>query len=422
MKTIEQMYTKENSFNILRLYFAVLVLIFHSAPLLSDGRNFAQSFVFFTMVFIGVCVIDSVLFHREQFFKALGKIRFWHMIIVALCILLYNLQNGLFIQYFFIANKMQSVGDIAVFSFFIISGFLIMQSMENSKSIAHYLYKRVLRIFPALGVALFLTSFGIAILVSGSFDFSNITYFFRNITLDLFGGQSNINNVFISNPNSDAINGSLHTLKFEFFGYLLLLPFFKLKNNARAIILLVVATACGVGIYLFFERGVNLFPEHFIWIFQQKYYLNFAYYTYYFVAGVIIYLFRDKIVMSPLLFFLCIAMLLTSIYFRCFKYALLFTLPYVVMFLSLHFKIRSITRYGDYSYGVYIYAYIVQQAIVHYNRGLSLYAYITVSLFAVFLLAIPSWHFVERIALRRKVKQEEITTRESILQNDAVRG
>jgi peptidoglycan/LPS O-acetylase OafA/YrhL len=48
---------------------------------------------------------------------------------------------------------------IGVKGFFIISGYLIFQSLERSKSILDYLAKRILRIFPALLVVLLLTLF-----------------------------------------------------------------------------------------------------------------------------------------------------------------------------------------------------------------------------------------------------------------------
>jgi len=60
-------------------------------------------------------------------------------------------------------------------------------------------------------------------------------------------------------------------------------------------------------------------------------------------------------------------------------------------------------RYGDFSYGIYIYAYPVQQAVVHFSANqLPLSAMIALQ--AAFTLAAAwlSWHFIESPALSHK--------------------
>lgn len=65
-------------------------------------------------------------------------------------------------------------GSIAVYMFFIISGFLITQSMIRSKSIIKYLLKRMLRIMPALFCSLMLSVFVIGLIIT---KFSLADYF-----------------------------------------------------------------------------------------------------------------------------------------------------------------------------------------------------------------------------------------------------
>lgn len=49
-----------------------------------------------------------------------------------------------------------TMGTFAVNGFFVISGYLVYGSLQRSFSVLHFLWKRVLRIFPALfGLALF---------------------------------------------------------------------------------------------------------------------------------------------------------------------------------------------------------------------------------------------------------------------------
>jgi peptidoglycan/LPS O-acetylase OafA/YrhL len=107
---------------------------------------------------------------------------------------------------------------IGVKGFFVISGYLIFQSLIRSRSLMEYLTKRALRIFPGLVVAVFLT------LVATYFVYpkKDIPYFldpaiysyFRDNIL-LFISHFDIPGVF-ENMKSTALNGSLWTIKFEF--------------------------------------------------------------------------------------------------------------------------------------------------------------------------------------------------------------
>ena len=83
---------------------------------------------------------------------------------------------------------------------------------------------------------------------------------------------------------------------------------------------------------------------------------------------------------------------------------------------ALHF--RSFHRIGDYSYGLYIYAFPIQQLLLHkYPRPLFLFAAgYPLSLAA----AVLSWHFVERPSLSLKGKMRRAETRDSPNRTEAV--
>ena len=154
------------------------------------------------------------------------------MIIVFHCYaLFYN--NG---KTDFLSNLLEyeNTGSIVVAMFFIISGFMIPTSLKNSKNLGNYLWKRVKKIIPPLFLCLVVSSMVIAPLVLKVNYFSYLFhpgnyfhYIFDNL---LFVKNTNygISNAFINNPYPIAINGSIWTLKHQFFMYLLIIPIFYL--------------------------------------------------------------------------------------------------------------------------------------------------------------------------------------------------
>jgi peptidoglycan/LPS O-acetylase OafA/YrhL len=64
--------------------------------------------------------------------------------------------------------------------------------------------------------------------------------------------------------------------------------------------------------------------------------------------------------------------------------------------------IRKYNEMGDYSYGVYIYAFPVQQALAATYPGISVSAMLLSSGMVTLALAILSWHLIEKRALRLK--------------------
>jgi peptidoglycan/LPS O-acetylase OafA/YrhL len=126
---------------------------------------------------------------------------------------------------------------IGVKGFFVISGYLILQSLTRSKSILDYLAKRILRIFPGLIVVLIVT-IGVLYFI---YPTTNVPYLLNPViynyfwsNLKLFDPTFYIPGVFDQLP-SRAINGSLWTIEFEFLFYIFLLLLFPIQKNIKAL-------------------------------------------------------------------------------------------------------------------------------------------------------------------------------------------
>jgi len=117
--------------------------------------------------------------------------------------------------------------EVAVKSFFVVSGFLIFMSYENTNNLSRYLSKRLRRIYPAyftvvmlcaiLGVFFTLVSF------ENYFSVAWLNYLTANL-LFLNFLHPDLPGLFSTNQMS-AVNGALWTLKIEVMFYLSV-PFF----------------------------------------------------------------------------------------------------------------------------------------------------------------------------------------------------
>ena len=82
----------------------------------------------------------------------------------------------------------------------------------------------------------------------------------------------------------------------------------------------------------------------------------------------------------------------------------LISLPYLLLFIAYipGGVIRSYNRLGDYSYGLYIYAFPIQQTVIYFIPGIEPAGLVLTSTVCVMTLAVLSSHIVESRALRYK--------------------
>jgi peptidoglycan/LPS O-acetylase OafA/YrhL len=285
------------------------------------------------------------------------------------------------------------LGLCGVFVFFAISGILVTQSFEETGNPLSFLAKRALRIFPGLFAATLLSAFVLAPLVTtldpGAY-FSQpapYRYVVGNTLLDQTV-QELPGVMFVNNPVGLEINGSMWTLRFEFMMYVmvLVLGMLRLLTLPVALLLLGLGMAC-----LHFEALELL--GGWGWL------LGF------FAAGMVLYKLRATRIFDGRIALLALAGLVLSVPLR--QFILLFPLfgCYLALWAALNPRLPAVpvARFGDLSYGLYVYGWPVEAAVMWFSGGRAAWWQVfLISLPATTAIAFLSWHLIERPALRLK--------------------
>ncbi len=305
-----------------------------------------------------------------------------------------------------------SIGSIAVDLFFITSGFLVTGSLLTRQSAVDYVLARVLRIYPALIVMLVLTVFGLGAyftsLPSGVYFSHAETYSYFLKCSTLLGDIAYfLPGVFTDNPYKGAVNGSLWSMVFEIKMYLYLLLFWlvsglksslKSGNQAKRFGYLVIASALLAGALVLARRFYGLEENS-----EDGLFIRFGFM---FSTGAAFWVLKQRISLSFRVFAgFCIGLIVSALVGKqAFFVAYQFSIAYILFYLAFvpAGVIRKFNAYGDNSYGIYIYAFPIQQSLIALLPGISV-ALLTILAFPLSLcFARASWYFVEQPALNLK--------------------
>lgn len=297
-----------------------------------------------------------------------------------------------------------SYGGLGIEIFFIISGYLIVKSWDFTPSAASFLIKRSLRIFPALIVVVLLSMFVLGpmfttLTVSEYFAHPQFWSYLKNVFLyPVFYLPGVLEHARIPN----AVNGSLWSLPVEFFMYLVVMGLGLLLKGGRwiytavtALFALTVVFWCWrdaplVVIYGTDVRNVFLTGIYFM---IGACYAKWRLERWFSLSGVCV---------------LTMATILLAPYAAFSKFLLWLALPYVVLAygLSRSWLGSWINQVGDCSYGVYIYAFPVQQFVLLKFPNISYPTYLFVTIVITLVLGYASWHLVEKRVLKFKPKDK----------------
>jgi peptidoglycan/LPS O-acetylase OafA/YrhL len=292
--------------------------------------------------------------------------------------------------------------------FFIVSGFLIFMSYENSKTLKNYIEKRVRRIVPAYCfVIIFMASIGV-FLTNLSWD-KYITspglfkYLLANLTLLNFLHPS-LPGVFDKNPLNSGVNGSLWTIKVEVMFYVVVpLIAIALRKFDKLLVISIIYILSFI-----YKESTNLLADQT----GQKFFVELGWQLpgqlSFFMSGCLIYYYFE-IFMYKYKYFLIPATTImiinefTQSKFLPINFLVPISLATIVISIALftpHLKIFS--KYGDFSYGAYIYHYPIIQSCI--SLGLfqvnNYFAFSIISMLLM-LTSYCSWHFLEKPFLHR---------------------
>jgi len=304
-------------------------------------------------------------------------------------------------------------GGLAVAFFFIISGFLITQSWFSSRGVGNFARKRVLRLYPGFIVVSAFCAYVAAPL--GGAPWGELLHAFslpRFLMNQALLYLPAVGGAFARHPMPYVLNGSAWTIKYEFWCYGIVAVFGLLGLLKRRALVL-AAFALSLAVYALQTNHVISGPLPFengrTWYLFGDFSL-YGRFVPLFLAGSVFFLFREVIPFSPRLAAFCAAGLAAGTVLGQLNPLLPVLGTYLVFFAGFApfagERLRDFGRRGDLSYGVYLYAFPVQQLLIHYLPGrLTPPTLFLAALPPTFALAALSWRFVESPFLRRKTSQ-----------------
>ncbi len=280
--------------------------------------------------------------------------------------------------------------------FFALSGFLVAGSLERCRTMVSFAGLRIIRIFPALVVEVLLSALILGPLLTHDtlrqyFADPHLWHYFAN-TLGII--HYVLPGVFTANPYPEIINAQLWTVPYELHCYevLILISALGLYRRKTFLILTLVAFAAFL---LSRECFANCGPR----LALQGRELVFC-----FLLGVALFRFRDRVAWSGWLGALSAAAAVAFMLLPGGDSLVPIPLAYLTVYLGLLNPPRvKLLFSGDYSYGLYLYGFPIQQAIAstgpwarHWYVSLAVAFPLTVA------VAAASWWFIEKPVLRHK--------------------
>lgn len=310
----------------------------------------------------------------------------------------------------------ESIGGIAVVGFFAISGFLIAKSGATT-DLLQFLWRRTLRIFPAFWVVLLVAAVVVGPIVWLSAGRSLTSYATGSPNgpwaylignADLSINHYGIHDIFSDTTpygvllgGSSVLNGSVWTLVYEFRCYLIIAVFVALGilRRARVIVLLSL-----VGVYVLAILD-QTFPDLLVSISphladSENFRLSLI-----FLIGSSMAVYSHRIVLSDKIAVFAAVLAVATLFTFQWMLAGYPAYAYLLLWAAVRLPeaVQGIGAKSDYSYGMYIYGFLVQQITAHWGwHELGYWPWVFATILITAGCAWLSWHGVEKRALALK--------------------
>ncbi|SDT96536.1 acyltransferase family protein [Halopseudomonas salegens] len=287
------------------------------------------------------------------------------------------------------------IHGIGINLFFVLSGFLISKSFVSSQGLLRFCIARVLRIYPALIINVLLTVFVLGALLSTlplqAYLQHDMTWMYLWNNASLIKVTHILPGVFNDNVYPDAVNGSLWSLPLEMSMYVFAFFFGVLMLYRNRLLGAAFIASLVVGYFVATEvfgqqplltRGLFMVVVHFM-------------------LGMLLYMFRDLVLLRFWLALLLYVPVVLMPPGPAFELMSSLAFAYLVLWLAYTPRLRlpRVERYGDMSYGLYLYAFPVQQWLIHMQLS-SVWAVLMAASVICLSLAMLSWHLVEQRSLQ----------------------
>ncbi|MCE4225052.1 acyltransferase [Methylobacterium sp. C25] len=290
-----------------------------------------------------------------------------------------------------------SLGEVAVDGFFLISGYLIAKSFRNSRSVLDYLAKRILRIYPGFIAASLVSIVLVAPLVGGELTqvspttmLARIGLLSRPVVPGVFGGL----------PYPD-LNGAMWTVAYEFRCYLVMIflaPILFSSNRSAQ----VIALAALAVLYIFRSQVPDV-PVGRAVFGQSTEMIRFCFI---FVIGSAFYVWRLRVSYTARGALLAASILVVTLFIApVAEPAVAILGGYLIFWYAFACPVNRISQWMesvDPSYGLYLYAWPIQNLLIFNVAGITPLVVTAVTLPMALTLGVISWYLIEKPAQQYK--------------------
>ncbi len=282
--------------------------------------------------------------------------------------------------------------------FFALSGFLVYGSLMRCTSLISFLGYRVLRIFPALVCEVVLS----ALILGPVFTVLPLQEYFGSSTfynyfLNLIGWiHYELPGVFLDNPQPGRINGQLWTIPYELHCYILLslLTVTGLALRRHYFLVAIVAMQVALVAVVLASPAKDHTGKMLL--------LAFCF-------GALIRAQADVIKLSGWYFLVSLALMGVALLVPAAQWLLPAPAAYAAAYVGVTQPRKPGFLFsGDYSYGMYLYGYPIQQMLVVLLPAAAWYSNAALALVLAFAVAHLSWYLVEKPTLALKPRVDRL--------------